>query len=82
MITLAVLAALAAFYLGGILNPTTNRRHFPIAAVITGFRRGSRRRRRRPTPASSWKFPAAERNWTAPKPSRDCYASLLRYRGG
>jgi YhgE/Pip-like protein len=33
IITLAVLAALAAFYLGGILNPMTNLRHFPIAVV-------------------------------------------------
>ncbi len=33
VITLAVLAALAAFYLGGILNPMTNLRHFPIAVV-------------------------------------------------
>ncbi len=33
VITLAVLAALAAFYLGGILNPIVNLRHFPIAVV-------------------------------------------------
>ena len=33
VITLVVLAALAAFYLGGILNPMTNLRHFPIAVV-------------------------------------------------
>ncbi|GBE63759.1 hypothetical protein MFM001_02210 [Mycobacterium sp. MFM001] len=33
VITVAVLSALAAFYLGGILNPTTNLRHFPIAVV-------------------------------------------------
>jgi YhgE/Pip-like protein len=33
VITLTVLAALAAFYLGGILNPMTNLRHFPIAVV-------------------------------------------------
>ena len=33
IITLVVLAALAAFYLGGILNPMTNLRHFPIAIV-------------------------------------------------
>jgi len=33
VITLALLAALAAFYLGGILNPMTNLRHFPIAVV-------------------------------------------------
>src|SRR5271169_1706073 len=33
VITLAVLSALAAFYLGGILNPMTNLRHFPIAVV-------------------------------------------------
>ena len=32
-ITVAVLSALAALYLGGILNPTTNIRHFPIAVV-------------------------------------------------
>src|ERR1700739_4609324 len=32
-ITLVVLGALAAFYLGGILNPMTNLRHFPIAVV-------------------------------------------------
>jgi hypothetical protein len=33
VITLALLAALAAFYLGGILSPMTNLRHFPIAVV-------------------------------------------------
>jgi YhgE/Pip-like protein len=33
VITLTILAALAAFYLGGILNPMTNLRHFPIAVV-------------------------------------------------
>src|SRR6201995_1826076 len=33
VITLVVLSALAAFYLGGILNPMTNLRHFPIAVV-------------------------------------------------
>lgn len=33
VVTLVVLAALAAFYLGGILNPMTNLRHFPIAIV-------------------------------------------------
>jgi YhgE/Pip-like protein len=33
VVTLVVLAALAAFYLGGILNPMTNLRHFPIAVV-------------------------------------------------
>jgi YhgE/Pip-like protein len=33
VVTLAVLAALAAFYLGGILQPMTNLRHFPIAVV-------------------------------------------------
>jgi uncharacterized phage infection (PIP) family protein YhgE len=33
VITLGVLAALAAFYLGGILTPMTNLRHFPIAVV-------------------------------------------------
>jgi uncharacterized phage infection (PIP) family protein YhgE len=33
VITLGILAALAAFYLGGILNPMTNLRHFPIAVV-------------------------------------------------
>jgi uncharacterized phage infection (PIP) family protein YhgE len=33
VITLAVLSALAAFYLGGILRPMTNLRHFPIAVV-------------------------------------------------
>jgi len=33
VITLVVLAVLAAFYLGGILNPMTNLRHFPIAVV-------------------------------------------------
>jgi YhgE/Pip-like protein len=33
VISLAVLAALAALYLGGILNPTTNLRNFPIAVV-------------------------------------------------
>jgi hypothetical protein len=39
VITLAVLAALAAFYLGGILNPMSNLRHFPIAAVNDRRRR-------------------------------------------
>lgn len=33
VITLALMSALAALYLGGILNPTTNLRHFPIALV-------------------------------------------------
>ncbi|OBJ22937.1 YhgE/Pip domain-containing protein [Mycobacterium sp. 1245801.1] len=33
VITLALMAALCALYLGGILNPTTNLRHFPIAVV-------------------------------------------------
>ncbi|MDP7722939.1 YhgE/Pip domain-containing protein [Mycobacterium sp. TY814] len=33
LITLALMSALAALYLGGILNPTTNLRHFPIAVV-------------------------------------------------
>ena len=33
VITLALMSALAALYLGGILNPTTNLRHFPIAVV-------------------------------------------------
>ncbi len=33
VITLAVLAALAALYLGGILTPMTNLRHFPVAVV-------------------------------------------------
>jgi uncharacterized phage infection (PIP) family protein YhgE len=33
VITLVVLAALATFYLGGILRPMTNLRHFPIAVV-------------------------------------------------
>jgi YhgE/Pip-like protein len=33
VITVAVLSALAAFYLGGILNPMTNLRHFPVAVV-------------------------------------------------
>jgi uncharacterized phage infection (PIP) family protein YhgE len=33
VITLAVLGTLAYFYLGGILNPMTNLRHFPIAVV-------------------------------------------------
>lgn len=31
--TLALMSALAALYLGGILNPMTNLRHFPIALV-------------------------------------------------
>ena len=31
--TLALMSALAALYLGGILNPITNMRHFPIAVV-------------------------------------------------
>ncbi|HZU48464.1 MAG TPA: hypothetical protein VFA16_14640, partial [Mycobacterium sp.] len=33
VITLAVLSALAALYLGGILNPMSSLRHFPIAVV-------------------------------------------------
>jgi YhgE/Pip-like protein len=33
VVTLALLSALCALYLGGILNPTTNLRHFPIAVV-------------------------------------------------
>jgi uncharacterized phage infection (PIP) family protein YhgE len=33
VITLALMSALCALYLGGILNPTTNLRHFPIAVV-------------------------------------------------
>lgn len=33
VVTLAVLSALAALYLGGILKPTTNLRHFPVAIV-------------------------------------------------
>jgi uncharacterized phage infection (PIP) family protein YhgE len=33
VVTLAILSALAAFYLGGILKPMTNLRHFPIAVV-------------------------------------------------
>lgn len=33
VITLALMSALAALYLGGILNPTTSLRHFPIAVV-------------------------------------------------
>jgi uncharacterized phage infection (PIP) family protein YhgE len=33
VISLAVLTALAGLYLGGILNPTTTVRHFPIAVV-------------------------------------------------
>jgi uncharacterized phage infection (PIP) family protein YhgE len=33
VVTVGVLAALAAFYLGGILTPMTNLRHFPIAVV-------------------------------------------------
>ncbi|MFZ0903735.1 MAG: DUF3533 domain-containing protein [Mycobacterium sp.] len=33
VITVVVLAALAVFYLGGILRPMTNLRHFPIAVV-------------------------------------------------
>jgi len=33
VVTLAVLSALAAFYLGGILRPMTNLRHFPIAVL-------------------------------------------------
>lgn len=33
VITLAVLSALAGLYLGGILKPTSNLRHFPIAVV-------------------------------------------------
>lgn len=32
-ITLALMSTLAALYLGGILNPITNLRHFPIAVV-------------------------------------------------
>ncbi|MDT5347887.1 MAG: hypothetical protein QOH91_1174 [Mycobacterium sp.] len=33
VITLGLMSALCALYLGGILNPTTNLRHFPIAIV-------------------------------------------------
>jgi YhgE/Pip-like protein len=33
VITLALMSALCALYLGGILNPATNLRHFPIAVV-------------------------------------------------
>jgi hypothetical protein len=33
VVTLAVLAGLGYFYLGGILNPMTNLKHFPIAVV-------------------------------------------------
>ncbi|WP_082969430.1 YhgE/Pip domain-containing protein [Mycobacterium kyorinense] len=33
VVTLAVLSALAALYLGGILKPTTSLRHFPVAVV-------------------------------------------------
>lgn len=33
IITLALMSALCALYLGGILNPTTNLHHFPIAVV-------------------------------------------------
>ncbi|EUA91884.1 conserved transmembrane domain protein [Mycobacterium ulcerans str. Harvey] len=33
VIILALMSALAALYLGGILNPTTNLRQFPIALV-------------------------------------------------
>ena len=33
VVALAVLSALAAFYLGGILQPMTNLRHFPIAIL-------------------------------------------------
>lgn len=33
VITLALMSALSALYLGGILNPTTNLRHFPIVIV-------------------------------------------------
>ncbi|OMC55816.1 hypothetical protein A5747_11380 [Mycobacterium sp. IS-836] len=33
VVTLALMSALCALYLGGILNPTTNLKHFPIAVV-------------------------------------------------
>jgi uncharacterized phage infection (PIP) family protein YhgE len=33
VISMAVLSALGALYLAGILNPTTNLWHFPIAVV-------------------------------------------------
>ena len=33
VVTLALMSALAALYLGGILNPATNLRHFPIAVM-------------------------------------------------
>lgn len=33
LITLALMSALCALYLGGIVNPMTNLRHFPIAVV-------------------------------------------------
>lgn len=33
VVSLALMAALAAFYLGGLLNPMANLRHFPIAVI-------------------------------------------------
>ncbi|OBJ13240.1 YhgE/Pip domain-containing protein [Mycobacterium colombiense] len=33
VITVALMSALCALYLGGILNPTSNLRHFPVAVV-------------------------------------------------
>ncbi|MCV7089281.1 YhgE/Pip domain-containing protein [Mycobacterium interjectum] len=33
VVTLALMSALCALYLGGILNPMTNLRHFPVAVV-------------------------------------------------
>src|ERR1700739_3082964 len=33
VVTLALMSALCALYLGGILNPTTHLRHFPIAVL-------------------------------------------------
>ena len=33
LVALAILSALSAFYLGGILQPMTNLRHFPVAIL-------------------------------------------------
>jgi hypothetical protein len=35
VVSVALMTALAALYLGGILNPAGNLRHFPIAAVMS-----------------------------------------------
>lgn len=43
IITLALMSALCALYLGGILNPSSNLHHFPIAVVNEDAGPGVRR---------------------------------------